>query len=145
MPSHQRGLPARDGSLFGYLLGCLNLRGGVRLLHGDSPDILARSLPAYKFQFGTVYCETTFFRFVRRMVVLATGANYPAVSDAKIKASTIPLPPLAEQKRIAGILDEVDALRDKRHESIEQLDELIRSTFLDMFSDQDRWPLSLWR
>ena len=33
--------------------------------------------------------------FVRRMVDVATGANYPAVSDAKVKASKIPLPPPA--------------------------------------------------
>ena len=55
--------------------------------------------------------------FVRRMVDVATGANYPAVSDAKVKASKIPLPPLGEQKRIAGILDAADALRAKRREA----------------------------
>jgi type I restriction enzyme, S subunit len=73
--------------------------------------------------------------FVQRMVDVATGANYPAVSDAKVKASTIPLPPLAEQKRIAGILDAADALRAKRRESLAQLDALIQSAFIDMFGD----------
>ena len=73
--------------------------------------------------------------FVQRMVDVATGANYPAVSDAKVKASKIPLPPLAEQKRIAGILDAADALRTKRREALAQLDTLLQSTFLDMFGD----------
>ena len=73
--------------------------------------------------------------FVKRMVDVATGANYPAVSDAKVKTSTIPLPPLAEQKRIAAILDAADALRAKRRESLEQLDTLLQSTFLEMFGD----------
>ena len=73
--------------------------------------------------------------FVQRMVDVATGANYPAVSDAKIKASKIPLPPLDEQKRIAGILDAADALRAKRREALGQLDTLLQSTFLDMFGD----------
>ena len=73
--------------------------------------------------------------FVQRMVDVATGANYPAVSDAKVKASKIPLPPLAEQKRIAAILDAADALRAKRRESLIQLDTLLQSTFLDMFGD----------
>jgi len=79
--------------------------------------------------------------FVQRMVAVATGANYPAVSDAKVKASAIPLPPLAEQKRIAGILDAADALRAKRRESLAQLDALLQSTFLDMFGDPVANPM----
>ena len=82
--------------------------------------------------------------FVQRMVDVAIGANYPAVSDAKVKASKIPLPPFAEQKRIAGILDAADALRAKRREAIAQLDTLLKATFLDMFGDPVRgdWPMA---
>ena len=80
--------------------------------------------------------------FVRRMVDVATGANYPAVSDAKVKASKIPLPLLlAEQKRIARILDAADALRAKRREALVQLDTLLQSTFLDMFGDPVTNPM----
>ncbi len=79
--------------------------------------------------------------FVKRMVDVASGANYPAVSDAKVKASSIPLPPLVEQKRIAEILDAVDALRAKRRESLAQLDALLKSTFIDMFGDPVKNPM----
>ena len=48
---------------------------------------------------------------------------------------TIPLPPLEEQKRIAAILDKADAIRRKRKEAIALTEELLRSTFLDMFGD----------
>ena len=75
------------------------------------------------------------------MVDVATGANYPAVSDAKVKASKIPLPPLAEQKRIAGILDAADVLRAKRREALAQLATLLQSTFLDMFGDPVTNPM----
>jgi type I restriction enzyme, S subunit len=47
----------------------------------------------------------------------------------------IPLPPLDEQKRIARILDQADAHRAKRRETIKQLDALVQSVFLDMFGD----------
>ena len=57
----------------------------------------------------------------------------------------IPLPPLAEQKRIAGILDAADALRAKRREALAQLDTLLQSTFLDMFGDPVINPMGLRR
>lgn len=47
----------------------------------------------------------------------------------------IPLPPLEEQKRIAGILDAADILRAKRREALSKLDDLLQSTFLDLFGD----------
>ena len=84
-------------------------------------------------------------RFIKKMVDVAAGANYPAVSDKKVKESEIPLPPLPEQKRIAKILDAADALRAKRRESLAQLDALLQSTFLEMFGDPVEnpkgWPL----
>lgn len=52
-----------------------------------------------------------------------------------LKETQIPLPPLAEQKRISAILDAADALRAKRRESLAQLDTLLQTTFLDMFGD----------
>lgn len=82
--------------------------------------------------------------FVERMINVATGASYPAVSDTKVKASTIPLPPLEHQKRIVNILDAADALRAKRLESLTQLDNLLQSTFLDMFGDPVTNPKG-WR
>jgi type I restriction enzyme S subunit len=55
----------------------------------------------------------------------------------KSNASEIPiiLPPLAEQKRIAAILDKADAIRRKRRHAIQLADEFLRSVFLDMFGD----------
>ncbi|WP_331422717.1 restriction endonuclease subunit S [Acinetobacter nosocomialis] len=47
----------------------------------------------------------------------------------------IPLPPLAEQRRIASILDQADMLRQKRQQAIEKLDQLLQATFIDMFGD----------
>jgi type I restriction enzyme S subunit len=62
-----------------------------------------------------------------------------------LKETTIPLPPLAEQKRIAAILDAADALRAKRRETLAQLDALLQSTFLTLFGDPaenpKKWPL----
>jgi type I restriction enzyme S subunit len=63
------------------------------------------------------------------------GVAQPQITRQSLKHIQIPLPPLEEQKRIAEILDAADALRAKRRESLAKLDDLLQSTFLDMFGD----------
>jgi len=74
--------------------------------------------------------------FINDMVKKATGASYPAVSDRIIFDSLIKLPPLAEQKRIAAILDKAAEIKAKREQAIAKLDELAQSTFIEMFESQ---------
>lgn len=84
--------------------------------------------------------------FVAAMTRLATGAGYPAVTDRVVLDSRIPLPPLAEQRRIAAILDQADALRTKRRQALTELNTLTQSIFLEMFGDPatnpKSWPTS---
>jgi type I restriction enzyme S subunit len=44
--------------------------------------------------------------FTGQMESLQKGASYPAVTDGDVRAQEIPIPPLAEQQRIVGLLDE---------------------------------------
>ena len=69
------------------------------------------------------------------------GATFKEVSKKIVEDLQIPLPPLDEQKRIAGILDAADALRAKRREALAQLDTLLQSTFLAMFGDPVTNPM----
>ena len=64
-----------------------------------------------------------------------TGATIPHISKSVLIKIQIPLPPLSEQKRIAEILDKADALRQKNKQLLSAYDELLQSTFLDMFGD----------
>ena len=72
---------------------------------------------------------------VKLATIRCSGVNLPRLSPKQLASFQIPLPPLAEQKRIAGILDTTDALRAKRREALGQLDTLLQSIFLDMFGD----------
>ena len=73
--------------------------------------------------------------------ITKNSVNQSSFNISSFKKLQIPLPPLAEQKRIAGILDAADALRAKRREALGQLDTLLQSTFLDMFGDPVTNPM----
>jgi type I restriction enzyme S subunit len=63
------------------------------------------------------------------------GGAQPNISAGFLKEYEIPLPPLAEQKRIAAILDKADAIRRKRQQAIQLADDFLRAVFLEMFGD----------
>ena len=50
----------------------------------------------------------------------------------------IPLPPLDDQKRIAHLLGKVEGLIARRKQHLQQLDDLLKSVFLEMFGDPVR-------
>jgi len=66
---------------------------------------------------------------------LGNGATFKEVSKAVVARIEIPLPPLAEQRRIAEVLDRAEALRAKRRAALAHLDTLTQSLFLDLFGD----------
>jgi type I restriction enzyme S subunit len=74
-------------------------------------------------------------QFVKEMTARASGASYPAVTEAVVRDSRLPLPPVAEQRRIAAVLDQANAIRQKRRESLQLMDDLLRSVFLTRFGD----------
>ena len=73
--------------------------------------------------------------FLSQLQRLITGSAQLNFGPSHVKKIAIPLPPLAEQKRIAGILDEADRVRKKTQALIDKYDELAQSLFLDMFGD----------
>ena len=57
-----------------------------------------------------------------------------------INSILIMLPPIEEQRAIAEKLDNVSQLVDKRKEQLQQLDQLVKSQFIDMFGDPKQNP-----
>jgi type I restriction enzyme S subunit len=71
----------------------------------------------------------------RRVSNLAAGANINNLRNEHLDDLDIPVPSMAEQVRIADLLDKADAIRRKRKAAIALADDLLPSTFLDMFGD----------
>jgi type I restriction enzyme S subunit len=59
------------------------------------------------------------------------------VNRKEFLETKIYLPPLEEQRRIAAILDKADGVRRKHKEAIRLTEELLKSTFLEMFGDPE--------
>jgi type I restriction enzyme, S subunit len=71
---------------------------------------------------------------------LGNGATFKEVSKEVVSRIEIPVPPLAEQRRIAEVLDRAEALRAKRRVALAQLDTLTQSIFRDLFGDPTTNP-----
>jgi type I restriction enzyme, S subunit len=74
-------------------------------------------------------------QFKRQLDQYISGTTRQRISRKNLQKLEIPLPPLEEQRRIAAILDKADEVRRKRKEAIRLTEELLKSTFLDLFGD----------
>ena len=74
-----------------------------------------------------------------------TGSAIRRIILSDLKQVRIPLPAIEEQRRIAAILDQAEALRAKRSQALDKLDTLTQSLFLEMFGDPasnlKKWPM----
>lgn len=77
----------------------------------------------------------------RKFSSLAAGAVVKNLNINLVKGVEIPLPPLAEQKQIATILDASDSLRQKDQQLVEHYIALSQSLFLEMFGDPVTNPM----
>lgn len=75
----------------------------------------------------------------------AFGGGQPNISSKALEKIDIPLPSIDDQKRIAHLLIKVEKLINQRKQNIQQLNDLLKSVFLNMFSpnskDYESWPL----
>jgi restriction endonuclease S subunit len=64
------------------------------------------------------------------------GATMKHVNRGEFLATQIPLPPLAEQQRIAALLDTADRILKQRESAIAKLDQLAQSLFVNIFKNE---------
>lgn len=67
-----------------------------------------------------------------------SGSAQPQITRTNLKKVKIPVPPMEIQEKIVRVLDQAQALIDKRKEQIKALDQLIESIFYTMFGDPVR-------
>ena len=79
-----------------------------------------------------------------RLTELNKSAAVPGLNREDAYRKKLLLPPLAEQRRIASILDQADDIRHKRQQAREKVHDLSRAMFVEMFGDPilnvRQWP-----
>ena len=65
-----------------------------------------------------------------------SGTTRGKLTKGQAEKILVPLPSLADQRRIAVILDGAEALRHKRKRSLDLIESLVESSFVQMFGDE---------
>ena len=78
------------------------------------------------------------YQFRSQITKFVTGSAQQNFGPSHLKKLKIQLPPLAEQQRIAALLDTADRILKQRESAIAKLDQLAQSVFVDMFGDPVR-------
>lgn len=76
--------------------------------------------------------------FQRQKDKYCSGAIQPAITNAGLGKIKVPLLPLEVQKRTAYLLSKIELLIKQRKQSLQHLDDFIKSVFLDMFGPDNK-------
>jgi len=89
-------------------------------------------------QIDLKYLKCWFESNKQRLINQGQGVALKNLSATIVRNLGIELPPLDDQKRIAHLLGKVEGLIARRKQHLQQLDDLLKSVFLEMFGDPVR-------
>ena len=137
-PSRARKAVRRGNVLVSTVRPNLN---AVALLEEDTPNVSVASTGFCVLEskddvdprFILNFCKSK--PFIDDMVSQATGASYPAVSDKIVRSALVPNYSYQEQQHISTVLDKLAGIIDDRRIELQQLDDLIKARFVELFGD----------
>jgi type I restriction enzyme S subunit len=125
----------------------LTLSGSFRVVIWAGPRALLNQRIVKLIPKSNIHRDWLLYVVRNRLLQISGLGRHALVSNvalSDLRTLSVPLPPLPEQRRIAAILDQADALRAKRREALAQLDSLAQSIFIEMFGDpvtnERKWP-----
>jgi type I restriction enzyme S subunit len=131
----------------GDILFCVRGATAGRLNVADKEYCLGRGVAAIRAIAGK-FDERFLLHVLRsgyaKFQARGVGSTFINISSEELSNFEVPLVPFSEQRRIAAILDQAEALRAKRRYALAKLDTLTQSLFLDLFGDPatnpKHWP-----
>jgi type I restriction enzyme, S subunit len=117
------------------LIGC---RGTIGAIHITAPQSFVTGNAMALDSLDATSVDINYLaRFLawRGLSDVTSGTSQPQLTRQNLVSVEVPLPGLAEQRRIAAVLDHADALRAKRRLALDHLDSLASAVFYEMFGD----------
>ncbi|MDC0962936.1 restriction endonuclease subunit S [Euryarchaeota archaeon] len=118
------------------LVGCIGTLGkigiaGRELSTNQQINALVFNENLVYPRYGFHYCKT----IGPLLKSMAPATTVSLVNKSRFSAIKMPVPPLDEQKRIAAILDKANEIEEQSKKTLLMRNNLIVSTFLEMFGD----------
>lgn len=138
-PSRARRLVRPGDVLFGTVRPTLQSHGAIPVVWSDGNLVASTGFSVIRARRDAAD-ERFLFHFIlssaatsqaRRVEV---GSNYPAVNEADVRRFQLPKPPVAEQRRIAEILDTVDEAQRKTEQLIAKLQQMKQGLLHDLLT-----------
>ncbi len=123
-----------------HLGKCAVYRGRPeKLVHGMNLLCLRPETTRLLPEFAKHLLRSPTFRS-RALPYVKKAVNQASISIENLRTIPVPLPPLAEQRRIAAVLDRADELRAKRRQSLAELQALPQAIFHSLVGDPVQNP-----
>ena len=131
-----------DGDILYAMIGTI----GNPVIVDKQFEFSIKNVALFQFNDGNVFNKYIYYFLEseltkRQFENRSRGGTQKFVSLTNIRELMIPLPPLAEQQKIAAILDAADQLRQKDQQLIDHYTQLSQSLFLQMFGDPVMNPM----
>jgi type I restriction enzyme S subunit len=131
----ENGTPKKDDLMISAV-GTL----GACYLVGTNDRFYYKDASVLRFSPKTQLCSKYFVHAFQTSLILdqvnaGGGATVGTYTIERAKKTKIALPPLAEQQRIAALLDTADRILKQRESAIAKLDQLAQSVFVEMLKD----------
>lgn len=142
----QKRLRPRPGDVLLTIVGTI---GRTAILRDTRPFVFQRSVCVLRPRAGILDSDYLRYALSSDFVVRQIEKETKQVAQAGIYLDSIngielPLPDLAEQQRIARLLDRADRLRRTRRSALELNDAFLPAAFVDLFGDPRenprKWP-----